>query len=66
MAELTDRAFNIALHERGPVQINIPRDYFYGEIDAVIRTPKTIERNAAGPRAFEQAADMLALPRSSR
>jgi sulfoacetaldehyde acetyltransferase len=60
MAELTDRAFSIALHERGPVQINIPRDYFYGEIDAVIRTPKTIERSAGGSQSLQQAADMLA------
>src|SRR6202163_1396912 len=29
MAELTGRAFDIAMAERGPVQINIPRDYFY-------------------------------------
>ncbi len=55
MAELTDRAFSIALHERGPVQINIPRDYFYGEIDAVIRTPKTIERSPGGSHSLQQA-----------
>ena len=28
IAELTARAFDIALAERGPVQVNIPRDYF--------------------------------------
>ena len=33
MAELMHRAFTVALHERGPVQVNIPRDYFYGEGD---------------------------------
>ncbi|MGZ5260184.1 MAG: thiamine pyrophosphate-binding protein, partial [Burkholderiales bacterium] len=33
MAELTSRAFDIAMAERGPVQVNIPRDYFYGEGD---------------------------------
>src|SRR6185295_5223324 len=27
MAELMHRAFTIAMHDRGPVQINIPRDY---------------------------------------
>ena len=30
IAELTGRAFDIAMAERGPVQVNIPRDYFYG------------------------------------
>src|ERR1051326_3773463 len=28
IAELTNRAMQLALLERGPVQINIPRDYF--------------------------------------
>ncbi len=36
MAELTARAFDRALLEHGPTQLNIPRDYFYGEIDATI------------------------------
>ena len=31
MAEMTGRAFDRALLEMGPVQLNIPRDYFYGE-----------------------------------
>src|ERR671923_2586163 len=29
MAEVTARAFDMAMSERGPVQLNIPRDYFY-------------------------------------
>ena len=39
IAELTHRAFSIALHERGPVQVNIPRDFFYGDIEARIEYP---------------------------
>ena len=31
MAELTARCFDCAMLERGPTQLNIPRDYFYGE-----------------------------------
>ena len=31
MAEITNRAFDIAMSERGPTQINVPRDYFYHE-----------------------------------
>src|SRR5919202_2853913 len=33
MAELTARAFDRAILEMGPAQINIPRDYLYGEIE---------------------------------
>lgn len=60
MAELTHRAFTLALAERGPAQINIPRDYFYGEIDATIMPPLAIERSAGGPAALEAAAKALA------
>ena len=49
IAELTSRAFDLALAERGPVQINIPRDYFYGEIDVTLPKPVRIERSAGGP-----------------
>ena len=30
MAELTGVAFDAAQREVGPVQLNIPRDFFYG------------------------------------
>jgi sulfoacetaldehyde acetyltransferase len=60
MAELTGRAFDIALAERGPVQINIPRDYFYGEGDFEIPEPKRIERSAGGPESLDAAARLLA------
>ena len=35
IAELTARAFDIALAERGPTQVNIPRDFFYGDVDVL-------------------------------
>ncbi len=60
MAELTHRAFTLAMAERGPAQINIPRDYFYGEIDATIMPPLAIERSAGGPASLEAAARALA------
>jgi sulfoacetaldehyde acetyltransferase len=60
MAELMHRAFTIALHERGPVQVNIPRDYFYGEGDYEILPPLVIERAAGGSNALDKAAKMLA------
>jgi sulfoacetaldehyde acetyltransferase len=60
MAELTARAFDLAMEERGPVQINIPRDYFYGDIEVEIPKPIRIERSAGGPASLDAAADMLA------
>ena len=60
MAELTSRAFDIAMAERGPVQVNIPRDYFYGEGDFEIREPARIERSAGGRETLEAAAKLLA------
>jgi sulfoacetaldehyde acetyltransferase len=60
IAELTGRAFDIAMAERGPVQVNIPRDYFYGEGDYEIAQPQRIERAAGGPESLEAAARLLA------
>ena len=60
IAELTHRAFTIALDERGPVQINIPRDYFYGELETTIATPEPTERSAGGGDSLDRAATMLA------
>ena len=60
MAELMHRAFTISMAERGPVQVNIPRDHFYGEGDYEIQAPMKIERSAGGPESLEAAARMLA------
>ena len=60
IAELTHRAFTIALIERGPVQINIPRDYFYGDIETEILPSQVIERSAGGPESLKAAARLLA------
>ncbi|MBW1884706.1 MAG: sulfoacetaldehyde acetyltransferase [Deltaproteobacteria bacterium] len=60
IAELTHRAFSIAQLERGPTQVNIPRDHFYGEFDAEIAVPKPIERSAGGAASLEAAAELLA------
>jgi sulfoacetaldehyde acetyltransferase len=60
IAELTSRCFDYALTERGPTQINIPRDLFYGEIDVTIPKPIRIERGAGGPESLDEAAKLLA------
>jgi sulfoacetaldehyde acetyltransferase len=60
IAEMTARAFDLALFERGPTQVNIPRDFFYGQINVDIPRPLRLERSAGGPESLEQAAEMLA------
>jgi len=60
IAELTDRAFAIAMLERGPTQLNIPRDNFYGEFDTEIPKPAPIERGGGGAQSLEAAAQLLA------
>jgi len=60
MAELTGRAFDRALLEMGPTQLNIPRDYFYGDIECEIPRPIAIERGAGGARSLDEAAELLA------
>ena len=64
MAELSSRAFDRAVLEMGPVQINIPRDYFYGEIDCEVAQPIRVERGAGGARDLDAAAELLAQARS--
>ena len=59
IAEFTGRCFDLALAERGPTQLNIPRDLFYGMIDTTIPKPVHVERAPGGPRSLEQAAEIL-------
>ena len=51
MAESLSRCFDYAMLERGPAQLNIPRDLFYGEIDYEIPQPQRVERGPGGRRA---------------
>jgi sulfoacetaldehyde acetyltransferase len=60
IAELTARAFDRALLEMGPSQVNIPRDYFYGDFEFEIPEPIRIERGAGGARSLDEAAELLA------
>jgi sulfoacetaldehyde acetyltransferase len=64
MAELTARAFDRAILEMGPTQLNIPRDLFYGDITVEIPKPIRIERGAGGPEALKAAADLIANAKS--
>jgi sulfoacetaldehyde acetyltransferase len=60
MAEYTARCFDRAMSEMGPTQLNIPRDYFYGEIDVEIPQPARLDRGAGGEASLNEAAEMLA------
>lgn len=60
MAEFTARCFDRAISDMGPTQLNIPRDYFYGEISCEIPKPVRVERGAGGEQSLREAADLLA------
>ncbi|MGX9935404.1 sulfoacetaldehyde acetyltransferase [Advenella kashmirensis] len=60
MAEYTARCFDRALSEIGPTQLNIPRDYFYGEIETEIPQPQRLDRGAGGEKSLNEAAELLA------
>lgn len=60
MAEYTGRCFDRALSDNGPTQLNIPRDYFYGEIECEIPKPMRVERGAGGEATLAAAAELLA------
>ncbi|HEX7374409.1 MAG TPA: sulfoacetaldehyde acetyltransferase [Steroidobacteraceae bacterium] len=60
MAEIAGRCFDRAMLEMGPCQLNIPRDYFYGDIQAVISPPLRIGRGAGDATALDEAATLLA------
>ncbi len=60
MAEFTGRCFDRAISEMGPTQLNIPRDYFYGEIECEIPKPMRVERGAGGENTLNEAAELLA------
>jgi len=60
MAEITGRCFDRAMSEMAPAQLNIPRDYFYGEIDAEIPRPMRLDRGPGGENSLNEAAALLA------
>ena len=60
MAEYTARCFDRAQSDLGPTQLNIPRDYFYGDITCEIPQPRRIERGPGGTESLAAAAELLA------
>lgn len=59
MSELMRRAFYTAKAESGPVQVDIPRDYFYGEGEYEIFPSATVQRGAGTREQVGEAARML-------
>jgi sulfoacetaldehyde acetyltransferase len=60
IAEYTGRCFDRAISEMGPTQLNIPRDYFYGDITTEIPAPTRVERSAGGENSLRSAVELLA------
>ncbi|QIE23702.1 sulfoacetaldehyde acetyltransferase [Caballeronia sp. SBC2] len=60
MAEFTGRCFDRAKAEMGPTQLNIPRDYFYGQIKAEIPKPQNLDRGPGGEQSLNDAAELIA------
>jgi len=60
MAELARRCFYHAKAECGPTQLNIPRDYFYGEIDCDIFKTPDVNRGPGSEADVARAAEVLA------
>jgi len=47
------------MSEIGPTQLNIPRDYFYGDIDVDIPEPMRLDRGPGGEKVLAEAVDLL-------
>ncbi|HEX9392483.1 MAG TPA: sulfoacetaldehyde acetyltransferase [Usitatibacteraceae bacterium] len=60
IAEYTARCFDRAISQMGPTQLNIPRDYFYGEITTEIPQPRRIDLGPGGETSLNEAAALLA------
>jgi len=59
MAEYTARCFDRAMSEIGPTQLNIPRDYFYGDVNVEIPKPMRIDRGPGGEESLNHAAETI-------
>lgn len=59
MAEYTGLCFDRAMSEMGPTQLNIPRDYFYGEITCEIPRPHLVDRGPGGEQSLSAAVELL-------
>ena len=63
MAEITARCFDRAMLEMGPTQLNIPRDFFYGDIECEIPKPIRIAHGAGDEGALAEAVKLISAAR---
>ena len=63
MAEIAGRCFDRALLEMGPAQLNIPRDFFYGDLETAIPQPMRIGLGPGAADSLDEAAALLAAAR---
>jgi sulfoacetaldehyde acetyltransferase len=61
MAELTRRCFYMAKLLNGPTQLNIPRDFFYGDLDCEIYKSGDVCYGPGPEEQIKQAAEMLSM-----
>ncbi len=62
-ADCVRTAFRIMHAERGPVYLDVPRDYFYGEVNDEILPPEKYRSNSGlipDPETLKRAAEVLA------
>ncbi len=59
IAEFTARCFDRALSDIGPTQLNIPRDFFYGDINVEIPEPQRLDRGPGGEKTLSEAVELL-------
>ncbi len=59
MAELTRRCFYMAKLLNGPTQLNIPRDFFYGDLDCEIYKSGDVSYGPGPEEQVKRAAEML-------
>ncbi len=62
-ADCTRTAFRMAYAMRGPVLLDIPRDYFYGEVNDYILEPhqyRVDDRGCGSPASLDRAAELVA------
>ena len=62
-ADCTRTAFRMAYALRGPVLLDVPRDYFYGEVEDYILEPhqyRVDDRGCGSPESLQKAAELFA------
>ena len=67
MAESMRTAFRMAMAHLGPVQVDVPRDFFYGESREDVLEPnqyRSEERGAGDPALLDRAASILSEARN--